>query len=51
VPAGAVEVICTDDGVQMHAVATGVRLRFTQSEWTAFRAGVRDGEFDLVAAA
>jgi hypothetical protein len=48
---GAVEVIHTDDGVQMHAVATGVRLRFTPSEWTAFRAGVRDGEFALVAAA
>ncbi|MFE3451333.1 DUF397 domain-containing protein [Nonomuraea sp. NPDC059194] len=27
----------------------GPVLVFTQDEWTAFTAGVRDGEFDLVA--
>lgn len=43
---GCVEVIRTDTGVQMLATASDVRLRFTQSEWTAFRAGVRDGEFE-----
>jgi hypothetical protein len=48
---GAVEVIRTGDGVYMSARATGVSLRFTPAEWAAFRAGVRDGEFDLLAAA
>jgi hypothetical protein len=48
---GAAEVIHTDDGTQVHGVATGVRLRFTPSEWMAFRAGVRDGEFNLLAPA
>lgn len=48
---GVVEVIHTDGDTQVHGVATGVRLRFTQSEWAAFRAGVRDGEFDLLAPA
>jgi hypothetical protein len=45
-----VEVIRTDSGVQMHALASAIRLSFTPSEWMAFRAGVRDGEFDLAAA-
>jgi hypothetical protein len=48
---GCVEVIRTDSGVQMQALAAAIRLSFTPSEWMAFRAGVRDGEFDLLAAA
>jgi hypothetical protein len=48
---GAVEVIHTGDGTQVHEVASGVWLRFTPSEWAAFRAGVRDGEFGLLALA
>lgn len=38
-------------GTETHlrAAASGVTLRFTASEWAAFRAGVRDGEFDLLA--
>jgi hypothetical protein len=35
----------------VHALATGVRLSFTPSEWSAFRAGVQDGEFELIALA
>jgi hypothetical protein len=48
---GAVTVIVGDRGVQVRALATGIRLTFTPSEWSAFRAGVQDGEFELMALA
>ena len=34
------------DDTNLHSA--GATLRFTAGEWTAFRAGVLDGEFDLV---
>ena len=44
-----VEVARLDDGhraVRDSKNATGPALIFTSAEWTAFTAGVRDGEFD-----
>jgi L-aminopeptidase/D-esterase-like protein len=48
---GAVDVIPSASGVQVRALASGISLSFTLSEWTAFRAGVQDGEFDPLALA
>ena len=45
---GAITVVHTGAGTEVHGVAGGERLRFTPSEWVAFRDGVRDGEFDLL---
>lgn len=45
-----VEVNLTEDSVKVRDTKDGGRgpiLTFTASEWTAFAAGVRDGEFDL----
>ncbi len=38
-------------GTEAHLRAGAVTLRFTESEWAAFRAGVQDGEFDPLARA
>ncbi len=46
---GAVTVRTVGAETHVHAVKSGVTLRFTASEWAAFHAGVRDGEFDLLA--
>jgi len=35
------------DGVDVVDTGTAGRLSFTTSEWTAFVAGVKNGEFDL----
>lgn len=43
---GAVSVEHDGTGTRVYAASTGVALRFTPGEWTAFRNGVRDGEFD-----
>ncbi len=43
---GAVTVRVVGTDTHVHAVVSGVTLRFTASEWAAFHAGVRDGEFD-----
>ncbi len=45
---GAVTVRAVGTETHVHAVASGVTLGFTASEWAAFHAGVRDGEFDLL---
>lgn len=45
---GAVTVHTAGTETHLRALASGVTLRFTASEWAAFRAGVRDGEFDLL---
>ena len=45
---GAVTVHAVGTETHLNAVESGVTLRFTPSEWAAFRAGVRDGEFDLL---
>jgi Domain of unknown function (DUF397) len=44
------EVARLDDGcaVRDSKDRTGPALRFTASEWAAFTAGVRAGEFDLI---
>lgn len=46
---GCVEVAVLDDcvGVRDSKDKSGPRLLFTQEEWKAFIAGVRDGEFEL----
>lgn len=44
---GCVEVIITDDNVQVRATNQNEALDFTYAEWRAFLLGVRDGEFDL----
>ncbi|MDQ2708862.1 MAG: DUF397 domain-containing protein [Actinomycetota bacterium] len=38
-------------GTETHLRTGAVTLRFTASEWAAFRSGVQDGEFDLLARA
>lgn len=45
---GAAAVSRDHGGVEVHAAASGIRLRFTPSEWAAFLSGVQDGEFDLL---
>lgn len=45
---GAVTTHVIGTATHLRARASGVTLRFTASEWAAFRAGVRDGEFDLL---
>lgn len=49
--AGCVETRLADDGSvyvrDTKANGTGPVLAFTSGEWTAFVAGVKDGEFDL----
>lgn len=47
---GAVEVHEDGDGRQVTELASGVVLRFTRSEWQAFRSGVLAGEFGRAAA-
>lgn len=46
---GAVEIAFVDDlvGMRNSADPDGPVLVFTQTEWDAFVAGARDGEFDL----
>ena len=46
---GCVAVARGADGVQVRSsrAEDGPVLRFTHDEWTAFLAGVRNGEFDL----
>jgi len=46
---GCIEVAMTADGVGMRDTKDrkGPVLLFTPDEWTAFVAGVRNGEFDL----
>lgn len=43
-----VEIMDTGDGILMRdSKDPGTILRYTYAEWTAFTAGVHDGEFDL----
>jgi len=44
---GCVGVVSTPDGVTVVDTKTSARLTFTASEWAAFVAGVKAGEFDL----
>ena len=44
---GCVGVASTPDGVAVVDTKTSARLTFTVSEWAAFVAGVKAGEFDL----
>ncbi|WP_370588944.1 DUF397 domain-containing protein [Pseudonocardia sp. C8] len=36
-------------GVVVRSTVSGAEVAFSESEWTAFLAGVRNGEFDLAA--
>jgi hypothetical protein len=47
---GAVVVTHTAAGTEVRAADGDTILRFTPGEWTAFRDGVRDREFDTLAA-
>ncbi|MBV9140438.1 MAG: DUF397 domain-containing protein [Pseudonocardiales bacterium] len=44
---GAVTVRLQPGSWTVRDTATGVDLVFTEQEWTAFRLGAKDGEFDL----
>ncbi|HET9255590.1 MAG TPA: DUF397 domain-containing protein [Pseudonocardiaceae bacterium] len=44
---GAVTVLARPGSWTVRDVATGTELVFDEQEWTAFRLGARDGEFDL----
>lgn len=41
-----VAVAATEDGVLVRSTVTGATVPFSDAEWSAFLAGVRDGEFD-----
>lgn len=47
---GIVAITKIDTDTLVRSLTTQVELRFDQDEWTAFLAGVADGEFDLAAA-
>jgi Domain of unknown function (DUF397) len=44
---GAVAVLLQPGSWTVRDTATGTELVFTEPEWTAFRLGAKDGEFDL----
>jgi hypothetical protein len=48
---GAVVVTHTPTGTEVRTTDGATTLRFTPGEWTAFRKGVHDREFDTLAAA
>ncbi len=43
---GAVTVLVRHGSWTVHDATTGVELVFDEQEWTAFRLGAKDGEFD-----
>lgn len=49
--AGPLQSTADHDGtVVLHCLSSGIELTYDIEEWHAFRAGVRDGEFDLPSA-
>ena len=42
-----VAVAAPADGVVVRSTVSGAELSFTDAEWAAFVAGVRNGEFDV----
>lgn len=42
-----VAVAATSEGVVVRSTTTGAEVGFSDSEWVAFVAGVRNAEFDL----
>lgn len=42
-----VAVAADESGVRVRSTTSGATVAFSADEWTAFLAGVRNGEFDL----